>query len=120
MEPLLKIDGFEMPTPSGITVTYQDLDSSDTGRNANGVMIRERIRTGVIKLTISWRVLYAEEMSRILTAVKPAFFTVRFYDPETASFRDATMYVGDRESTFYTLRNDLIMYTDFEISLIEQ
>lgn len=120
MEALLQIDGKVMPTPGGMTVRYQDLDSSDTGRAANGEMIRERVRSGVRTLEINWKALYADEMSLLLNALEPAFVNVRFFDPKTASFQNATMYSGDRPAVFYTLRDDQILYTDFTISLIEK
>lgn len=120
MEALLQINGVAMKTPSSIEVTYQDYDSSESNRNAKGELIRERVRAGVRRLDVSWKVLYADEMAKILNAVEPVFFKVRFFDPKTATFQTATMYVGDRKPVFYTLRDDKIIYTDFSIPLIEK
>ena len=120
LEPLLQINGVAMPTPSGLEVTYSDYDSNDSNRNAKGELIRERVRASVRRLDVSWRILNAEDMSLILRSVDPVFFQVRFFDPKTASFQNATMYVGDRKPTFYTLRDDKIIYQDFTIALVEK
>lgn len=120
MEALLRINNVAMPTPSGIEVTYQDYDSNDSNRNANGELIRERVRASVRRLDVTWKILNAQEMSLILRSLDPVFFTVRFFDPKSASFQNATMYVGDRKPTFYTLRDDEILYQDFTIALVEK
>lgn len=50
---LLKINGTELPAPTTYSVQYSDIDSSDTGRAENGVMLRNRIRAGVAKISVS-------------------------------------------------------------------
>lgn len=120
MQALLKIDGKVIKTPSSMEITYQDYDSSESNRNAKGELIRERVRAGVRRIDVGWKVLYGDEMAEILQAVKPVFFTVEFLDPATNSFQSMIAYVGDRQTVPYTIRDDMILYTDFKIGIIEK
>ena len=44
---ILKIGGAEMPAPHSYKVSLSDLDSADTGRTEDGVLVRARVRDGV-------------------------------------------------------------------------
>lgn len=119
MQSLLKINGVVIKTPSTFQITYQDYDSDTTGRTADGTLVRERICTKR-RLDVGWRVLYADEMATILQNTSDMFFTVEFLDAKTNSFQTITAYVGDRVPSAYTVRDDVIIYTDFTIGLIEK
>lgn len=116
----LTINTTELPTPSAFEVTIQDFDSSESNRNSQGQLFRDRICVKY-KLSVTWRVLDAEQMSMILNAISPIFFNVTFFDPKLNDYRTTTMYTGDRTPTLYTFREDgTVIYDDFTISLIER
>ena len=50
---ILVIDGVALPTPNEYKVQLNDLDSSDTGRTEDGVMMRNRVREGIAKISAS-------------------------------------------------------------------
>ena len=50
---ILNIDGVALPAPSAYKVQLSDLDSSGTGRTEDGVLVRERVRGGVAKISAS-------------------------------------------------------------------
>lgn len=52
------INGTSIPAPltNDYSVEQNDIDSSQTGRLDNGYMFRERIRTGVYKVSFTWNV----------------------------------------------------------------
>lgn len=116
----IKINTTELPMPSTFEVTIQDYDSSEAGRNSTGQLFRDRLAVKE-KISISWKVLDAQQMSLILNATSDVFFTVRYFSPKLADYRTATMYVGDRTSAMYCFQsNGNILYRDFSISLIER
>ena len=50
---ILLIDGVALPAPNEYKVQLSDLDSSDTGRTEDGVMLRNRVREGIAKISAS-------------------------------------------------------------------
>lgn len=108
-----------MPPPKTYNVSLQDLDSEDSGRSETGKMYRNRIRAGVYKIQATWRV-NRTDLKMIVDAISEASFSVRFFDPNTASTKTCTMYAGDRSSAM-VLNNDTASDTlwDFSVNFIE-
>ena len=89
---LLKINGTELPAPTAYSVQYSDIDSADTGRAENGKMTRNRIRAGVVKISVSWSKLTQAETDIVLDAVRSENVSVEYYGGSEAK----EMYAGDR------------------------
>ena len=68
---ILIIGGVTLPAPNEYKVQLNDLDSSDTGRTEDGVMMRNRVREGIAKISASWAAVSTADCARILHAVKP-------------------------------------------------
>lgn len=92
---LISINGEAMPTPAegGYSVTLSDLDSENTSRSETGVLHRERVRTGVCKISANWYV-DRTELERLVISTKPDKLTVRYYFG--GEYKTATMYAGDK------------------------
>ena len=79
----LTINGVDM-TPyiayGGLKWQRYDVDSPDTGRAMNGLMYRGRVATK-IRLDITCRPLYANELRTLLNLIYPEFVSVRYDDP---------------------------------------
>ena len=110
---LLKINGTELPAPTTYSVQYSDIDSSDTGRAENGVMLRNRIRAGVAKISVGWSKLNQTETDLVLDAIRGESFSVEYYGGDTA-----TMYAGDRTLQLVCLDKDGARF-DVSCNLIE-
>lgn len=115
---IISIGGVSLPAPSDFQVNIQDIDKAD--RNARGVLIKERIRSGVRKIELGWKLLTADEMALILNAVSPSFFSVTYPDPQTNGNRTGTFYSGDRPAPMYDYRNGVPRYKDVKFNLIEK
>ena len=99
----------DLPTPSEMSITLQDIDASTTTRNAKGYMLRDRVRGGdkaVRKLECKWAGLTLEDASWLMKAVEPIFFTLRYPDLYTGDMNTGTFYVGDRKSQVYRVNED--------------
>jgi len=92
---MIRIDGVDLPAPVEYSVSLQDLDSENTKRTETGVLQRDRIRAGVYKIQVKWRVTKAQ-LKIITDALKPAKFSVTFFDPTTNTNPTRQMYCGDR------------------------
>lgn len=115
----ITINGTRLPSPRSYRVQRADLDSENTTRNELGVLHRDRIRQGVYKLYLTWRV-NPSALASIISAIEPASFTATFYDPNTNQTVTRTLYSGDRSSEMivnseYT--SDTLW--DFSVDLIE-
>ena len=86
------INGNAIPAPDidGYSVEQNDIDSSATGRLDNGYMFRERVRTGVYKVSFTWHVT-ASQCNTIRNLLSSsANITVTFKDG--SSWITSTMY----------------------------
>jgi hypothetical protein len=90
---IILVDGVAIPTPSEMSVGVMDLSKAE--RNANGLMLIERIATKQ-KLEFTWAFLTEFQLRNLLSAVSPVFFSVTYPDPELAGTKTGSFYVGDR------------------------
>lgn len=101
MASYLLINGVEVPYPKrGV----QPLVSTvvNAGRNANGVVVGQRIGRDLYKINqLVWPWLTAKEWSNILTLLSSFFVMVTFPDPVTMRRKTVRMYCGDRSAEPY-------------------
>lgn len=114
---LLKINGVDMPTPSGYSVGIQDIVNAT--RNARGNMIKDLIATKV-KIDLAWIYLSMADTAKVLTAVSGNFFTVEYLDPEANAFLTKTFYAGDRTAPAMDFINGVMRYKDIKFNIIEK
>lgn len=114
---MIKINGVAIATPKIFEVTVSDLDG-ESGRNANGQLIRDRIAVKR-KINLEWPPLTQAESSKLLNAVSDVFFTVTFPDPELGIITK-TMYVGDRTTPAYSFINGVIKWNGLKMNFIER
>ena len=112
---ILTIGGVTLPAPNEYKVQPNDLDSSDTGRTEDGVMMRNRVREGIAKISASWAAVSTADCARILHAVKPESFDVTYFFGE---MRTARMYAGDRSADLIAAREGKGVW-DVSLNLIE-
>lgn len=112
---ILTVDGVALPAPHEYKVVLSDLDSSETGRTEDGVLVRSRVRAGVAKITAAWAALGTADCAKILNATAGDQFTVRYF---FGSERTAQMYAGDRTATLKAAREGQAVW-QVSLSLIE-
>lgn len=114
------INGVAVKTPNKFEWSIQDVDGSDTGRNANGDMVRDYI-TSKRKLDIGYPPLSDSEISIILKAINQPSFSVTYPDAMEGHDVTKTFYVGDRKAPTYSWNGKLsnAKWKGLEFSLIE-
>lgn len=100
---IITIDSVPMPSPAagGYKVSIADLDSENSSRNEAGELSRERIRSGVYKIEITWWVS-AADYAVVIAALAPEKISVTFFDPNTGAYQTRDMYTGDRSGSLRT------------------
>ena len=97
---MISIGGVALPGPSSYDVMLADIDSENTTRNAQGVLIRDRVRGGMYKINIGWSGLTPAQLRTITSAVASAKLSVSFFDATTETSNvTKQMYVGDRSAS---------------------
>ena len=114
---LITIGSTPLPDPVEYSVTLQDIDSENTRRTESGILTRDRVRAGVYKIQVAWKVNKAD-LKKITDAVAPAKFSVTFFDPTTSSNPTKDMYVGDRTANLIHLESGQSLW-ELTLSLIE-
>lgn len=114
---LISINGVDIPTPSEMKLGVMDLSKAE--RNANGMMIIERIATKQ-KLEIKYNFLGAADLENLLSKISSTFFNVTYLDPTTNAFVTKSMYSGDRNFGMVDYINGVARYIDLTFSLIER
>jgi hypothetical protein len=114
---LITIGGVELPTPSDFSVSYQDISKAE--RNANGLMIIERIATKR-KLAFTYAYLTEVEASLILRTIAPTFYTVVYLDPQTKTMKSGSFYCGDRDIGVLDYINGVARFKELTFNLIER
>jgi hypothetical protein len=115
--------GVATATPYFFSVTLIDQDKEKgTYRNANGYVVRERVRGGAVavrKLSYKFRCLSLADSQTILQAIANASFTCVYPDPYTGTDRSATVYTGDRTCTLLTYESGVPVWGEIEFNCVE-
>lgn len=115
---MIKINGVVMPTPKEFKVGIEDVDG-EAERNARGDLLRDRVAIKR-KLECAWGPLSPANISKILKAVKPEFFTCEFPDPEEGTLITKTMYAGPKSSTMYSYIGGQAKWEGLSFNIIEK
>lgn len=111
---IITIDGVDLPSPSTLKVSMQDLDSPDTTRNEVGVLQRDRVRGGVYKIELSFNVKRGSDIQIVESAIQNASLEVTF--PDTTGRITKTMYAGDRSKEVILYNNGVVDETRWSLS----
>lgn len=112
-----------VPDPAELTVKLQDIDSANSGRSANGTMIRDRVVGGANakrKVEVEWPPLSTAEASKILRAIKDTFFYVKYPDPYTGDWRVGEFYAGDRSAPVARIWDNEILWNNLSVNFVER
>lgn len=116
---LITVSGTPLPDPS----TYVGITSDvvDNGRNAQGVIVSDVVRSDVAKVQATWNFLTLSQWSRVCALFKNSWANnVRYLDQTTGGYNTRTMYVGDRSTGgAVSSGGQIIGWKNCQLSLIE-
>lgn len=117
----IEINGYKLPPPKrGVSVVA--ITVVDSGRNANGVIVGQKIGRSQYKIDgLEWPWLSAKEWSNILKVLDNFFVNVTFVEPVTNLPKTIKMYPGDRTAEPYWLNESgsPTHYTNCKVNLID-
>lgn len=117
-EALIKVDGVALPTPSDIKVEIQDLDGESVRPVSTGVLRRNRIRSNMLKITLTWNLNTFVDVMSILNAVSASTFKTELYIPDHGIRDVKTMYAGTKSYNYIRTKTGL-KTKSFSFALIE-
>ena len=117
-EALIKVNGVALSTPSDIKVEIQDLDGESVRPVATGVLRRNRIRSNMLKVTLTWNITPTIDIMNILNAVTPAEFDAELFIPTHGIRATREMYAGNKSYNYIRTKEGL-KAKSFSFALIE-
>lgn len=115
---LIKVNGVALPTPSDIKVEIQDLDGESVRPIATGVLRRNRIRSNMLKVTLTWNLNTFPDILNILTLIAPSEFIAELYIPDHGIRGTKKMYAGNKSYNYINTKKGL-KAKSFSFALIE-
>lgn len=112
------INGSELPSPSTMEVSYDDLDAEPLRGISDGVLERNRIRSNIQKVTISYLLKDLPDLAAIYNLVSSQTFTAELWDDTKGKRVTKTMYAGPKKHTYIRVQNG-IKGQAVQFSLIE-
>ena len=117
---VLQIGGVAVSDPSEMTWTLTDLSSDNSGRNAAGDMLKDRIAQKV-KLSCKWAYLSQSDAATLFQKVNTSiFFSVTYPDPLQGTNVTSTFYVGDRTAPMFYYKNSIPGWKDIAFDFIQK
>ena len=113
---LIRVNGVDMPNPSKLNWSLQDVSIGDSGRDDTGYMYKGRI-TQKRKLELEWSAVAPSVASTILNAFNPEYVNVRYFDPLLNAWQIKNFYTGDRKGNvkIWTVKSKLYETISFDI-----
>ena len=115
---MLMIDGAAMPSPSALSLSWEDI-SSRAERSAAGSAVRD-FRGGKRRLKLRWAHLESAALRTLLTAVQDRFFTVAFPDPRTGAQASAECWCESCSAGVLRVKDGAPVWTNIEMEWMER
>ena len=86
------INGVKLPTPSTYKATFEDLDAEGIRPITTGVLKRNRIRSRVAKVELSWLLESLGDTKVIFNMVEPETFSAKIWNAVKGTYETKNMY----------------------------
>lgn len=104
----------------GLKWSRNDIDASDAGRDTqDGLMHRARVAIK-IRLDCTCKPLEQTDVTTVLTAIKPEWLEVQYFDPQEGSVQTKKMYSNNIPATFLIQHGTKQYWSGIAFPLIEQ
>lgn len=111
------VNGVELPAPVSIEVNLEDLDSDSFRDTKYAKMHRNRLRSSVSKISLSYSIDDVEKMSAVLNAIDPETFSVTVFDLKQMKRVTKTMYAGPKSYGY--IMNSCVWVKAMKFNLVE-
>lgn len=94
----IKVNGEVLPAPVDLEYSLEDLDADSERDVKNGTLDRNRIRSDVFKLSLTYGLDDIDTLSKVLKIISPATFPVELFDIKNNKRVTKTMYAGPKST----------------------
>lgn len=118
---MFRVNGKALPPPD-VGLKYLREQLVDSGRNAEGTVIAQKINRRLVKAdSLKWSYLTAEEWHDILVEVEKFEATVTFFDALTMNFVTRQMYWGNASEEPFLVDDDgrVLTYRNCSCNIID-
>ena len=118
---IIKVNGKSIPPPD-VGMKYLREQLVDSGRNAEGTVIAQKINRRLVKAdSLKWTYLTAEEWHSILVEIEKFECDVTFYDALSMSFVTRKMYWGNASEEPYLVDDEgkVLTYKNCSCNIID-
>ncbi len=102
----------------GLKWSRNDIDASDAGRDQSGLLHRARVAIK-IRLDANCRPLNETELTTVLTALKPEWLQVQYFDVQEGSVVTKKMYSNNIPASFLIRKGTVNLWSGISFPLIE-
>ena len=103
----------------GLKWSRNDIDAAGSGRTQDGNLHRNRVAIKV-RLDCTCKPLEQTDATTVLTAIKPQWLEVQYFDPQEGSVQTKKMYSNNIPATFCIQHGTKQYWTGIAFPLIEQ
>ena len=103
----------------GLKWSRNDIDAAGSGRTQDGNLHRNRVAIKV-RLDCTCKPLEQTDATIVLTAIKPQWLEVQYFDPQEGSVQTKKMYSNNIPATFAIQHGTKQYWTGIAFPLIEQ
>ena len=96
MDQSIKIKGTAIPVPVNIDVSLEDIDADSQRDVSSATLNRNRIRSDVVKISLTYSLNDIDEVSAFLNLISGETFSVEYFDIKSKSRKTTTMYAGPK------------------------
>lgn len=96
-EPMIVVDGVEIPCPSVFQYGLQDISAAESGRSDDTIMHKNRVGQKV-KIGLTWNGLDWQTTSFVMRAFNPEYIMVKYPDMLTGKYETKEFYSGDKSA----------------------
>lgn len=114
----IKIDGVYIPPPTELSISLEDIDMK-SGRNIkDAVMYRNRLRSDIKKISLTYTIDDTDSISKLLRMIEPESFNVELFDLKNNKRMVKSCYAGSK--SYKLICVDRVWVNGFKVNLIER
>lgn len=112
----IKIKGTVIPAPVSMSISLEDLDADSQRDVSTATLYRNRIRSDVLKISLTYSMDDISDVSNILNLVSDSTFSVEYFDIKSKSRKTTTMYAGPKQFQFVFINGNWVKGLTFNLT----
>ena len=89
----LNFNGTDLPLPDSYDISLSDVEADSSGETEAGTVQRDVVRTGVVKISVSFSVS-PSWLKRLTAFSKQPKLTVRYFNTQELEVKETEMYIS--------------------------